>query len=132
MPETTQTAFDLPPGLPPDWVLDRDLPCPQCRYNLRGLREARCPECGGQFRWQALLDVICPRCGADLCGFDGDTCPRCRLTLNWPLLLSASGAAGTETFEYGPRPVRASLFRRPLLGRLQFSGTPQRSLRGSQ
>ncbi|MBU0638046.1 MAG: hypothetical protein KKB50_04215 [Planctomycetes bacterium] len=25
------------------------LHCPKCRYNLTGLREARCPECGTQF-----------------------------------------------------------------------------------
>jgi hypothetical protein len=26
--------------------VDRDLPCPRCRYNLRGLAGDRCPECG--------------------------------------------------------------------------------------
>jgi hypothetical protein len=26
--------------------VDRDLPCPRCRYNLRGLVGNRCPECG--------------------------------------------------------------------------------------
>lgn len=25
---------------------DNDCPCPYCRYNLRGIREALCPECG--------------------------------------------------------------------------------------
>lgn len=29
--------------------------CPLCGYNLTGLREARCPECGGQFTLQDLL-----------------------------------------------------------------------------
>lgn len=26
--------------------VDRDLPCPRCKYNLRGLTGDRCPECG--------------------------------------------------------------------------------------
>jgi hypothetical protein len=29
--------------------------CPICGYNLTGLREARCPECGGQFTLEELL-----------------------------------------------------------------------------
>jgi hypothetical protein len=35
---------------------DRDLPCPRCRYNLRGLTTPRCPECGLSFddeSWRA-------------------------------------------------------------------------------
>jgi hypothetical protein len=30
--------------------------CPLCEYDLRGLPEARCPECGGQFSWDELTD----------------------------------------------------------------------------
>ncbi len=33
-----------------------DLACPLCGYNLRGLAEPRCPECGGAFDWGELLD----------------------------------------------------------------------------
>ena len=29
-----------------DYLRDRDVTCPLCRYNLRGLQAARCPECG--------------------------------------------------------------------------------------
>jgi hypothetical protein len=29
--------------------------CPVCGYNMTGLREARCPECGGQFTIDELL-----------------------------------------------------------------------------
>ncbi len=29
--------------------MDRDVACPRCRYNLRGLPEPRCPECGLTF-----------------------------------------------------------------------------------
>jgi hypothetical protein len=30
-------------------MIDEDLFCPQCGYNLRGLPEERCPECGTRF-----------------------------------------------------------------------------------
>jgi hypothetical protein len=36
--------------------VDQDIPCPLCGYNLRGLPEARCPECGGKFDWPDLTD----------------------------------------------------------------------------
>ncbi|HEX3357001.1 MAG TPA: hypothetical protein VHS31_08530 [Tepidisphaeraceae bacterium] len=35
---------------------ETDVLCPLCGYNLRGLVEARCPECGGQFNWDELRD----------------------------------------------------------------------------
>ena len=31
------------------------LRCPLCEYNLRGLREPRCPECGFEFTWAELI-----------------------------------------------------------------------------
>jgi hypothetical protein len=41
----------------PDWsVVTHDLHCPLCEYNLRGLIEPRCPECGHRFNWAALQD----------------------------------------------------------------------------
>jgi hypothetical protein len=47
-----------PPAIPPNWdTLKEDLKCPLCDYNLRGLAEPRCPECGFQFTWQELLDA---------------------------------------------------------------------------
>ncbi len=39
-----------------DTPVDRDLYCPRCRYNLRGLTTPRCPECGLTFpegQWAA-------------------------------------------------------------------------------
>jgi hypothetical protein len=33
-----------------EYLRDRDEPCPLCRYNLRGLTGARCPECGRALR----------------------------------------------------------------------------------
>ena len=35
---------------------DTDLRCPLCDYNLRGLVEPRCPECGFRFEWGELTD----------------------------------------------------------------------------
>ena len=41
---------------PPDWgSITRDIVCPLCDYNLRGLSEPRCPECGYRFNWPHLL-----------------------------------------------------------------------------
>lgn len=38
--------------------------CPACGYDLRGLPEPRCPECGERFdRRRRVPDWICPRCG---------------------------------------------------------------------
>jgi hypothetical protein len=50
---------ELQPDPPPDWsTLDKDLHCPLCEYNLRGLTESRCPECGFAFTWAELLDAL--------------------------------------------------------------------------
>lgn len=46
----------IPSLAPPDWsTIDREIHCPLCDYNLRGLVEPRCPECGHQFVWQEIL-----------------------------------------------------------------------------
>ena len=97
----------LPSGLSPDWVFDRDLACPQCRYNLRMLRNPRCPECGTLFRWQALLKVDCPRCGEPLGRVEEGACPRCGLALDWKLMLSKAPPAARHLYEYSDRPARA-------------------------
>ena len=42
----------------PDWEkIEHAVECPLCRYNLRGLSEARCPECGFTFEWREILDI---------------------------------------------------------------------------
>lgn len=41
-------------SLPMTCGLDEDLPCPQCKYNLRGLTVPRCPECRFAFNWSDL------------------------------------------------------------------------------
>lgn len=32
------------------WLRERDVECPLCKYNLRNLKEPRCPECGQKLR----------------------------------------------------------------------------------
>ena len=49
----TATAWWQAGQLSPDlhvsrYLADRDLPCPKCKYNLKGIASARCPECGEQ------------------------------------------------------------------------------------
>jgi hypothetical protein len=42
----------------PDWeAIGHAVECPLCRYNLRGLSEPRCPECGYAFEWREILDT---------------------------------------------------------------------------
>jgi hypothetical protein len=64
-PENVEPFADLP--LPaslqgaefesPDWDHCPDeILCPLCEYNLRGLTDPRCPECGYKFQWPDLLD----------------------------------------------------------------------------
>ncbi len=44
-------------GIAPNWSTDaEEVLCPLCEYNLRGLTEARCPECGATYRWRELLN----------------------------------------------------------------------------
>src|SRR5215210_1235997 len=63
---TVQVATSPPPpdaappgGAPrvPAWdAITESVVCPLCGYNLRGLTEPRCPECGYRFEWEPLLD----------------------------------------------------------------------------
>jgi hypothetical protein len=46
----TSTAVEVPGSA------DEHLACPLCDYDLRGLTEARCPECGYAFDWAELRD----------------------------------------------------------------------------
>jgi hypothetical protein len=61
-----------------DVMAGRDMPCPVCDYNLRGIAQARCPECGAALRLEVgsenlvlgpwLVAIISLAMGA---GFDG-------------------------------------------------------------
>jgi hypothetical protein len=42
--------------MPQSPAVDLDVLCPLCEYNLRGLIDPRCPECGHEFTWPDLLD----------------------------------------------------------------------------
>ena len=44
------------------FLSDRDVPCPLCRYKLRGLTTPRCPECGREL--QLTVGLTEPRQGA--------------------------------------------------------------------
>ena len=45
-----------------EFLRDRDISCPLCRYNLRGLLSPRCPECGRDLELRVGLSE--PRQGA--------------------------------------------------------------------
>lgn len=48
----------MPPAVAaPDWqTVTDDVECVRCGYNLRGLAQPRCPECGLEFEWADLFD----------------------------------------------------------------------------
>ena len=49
-PGDASAAAPSPPGAA------APVPCPLCEYDLRGLAEPRCPECGYRFSWDELRD----------------------------------------------------------------------------
>jgi hypothetical protein len=54
--ETPAATPGLAPAAP-DWAnIQEQVSCPLCGYELRGLVEPRCPECGYRFDWPDLLD----------------------------------------------------------------------------
>ena len=57
MSDYPNACQDAENSVGPDWdAIRHDVPCPLCDYNLRGLRDPRCPECGYQFEWPEVLD----------------------------------------------------------------------------
>jgi hypothetical protein len=46
--ETIAAGSIAPPDGLRDYLALRDVPCPGCGYNLRGVQESVCPECGGE------------------------------------------------------------------------------------
>src|SRR5688500_14877048 len=63
--QTVEVSPAVPPGSAseaPDWHnFERQILCPLCDYDLRGLSELRCPECGYRFEWAKLLDPAAQR-----------------------------------------------------------------------
>ena len=53
---TRARGEESPEAMGANGEIDQDLSCPMCGYNLRGLREARCPECGYACEWEDLID----------------------------------------------------------------------------
>ena len=51
------------------YLAGRDVPCPQCRYNLRDARGGRCPECGDALALR--LGLAEPRVGTLVAGLIG-------------------------------------------------------------
>jgi hypothetical protein len=61
-----------------EFLCERDVPCPSCDYNLRGLTTGICPECGNTLRlgvslaepyvkaWIALVVALLPPAGCGL------------------------------------------------------------------
>src|SRR5688572_3879237 len=57
VPDHADAPSSLPSTSPPDWSrIGRDVICPLCEYNLRGLTEPRCPECGYRFEWHDVFN----------------------------------------------------------------------------
>ncbi len=57
------TAAPIPPPPSQDTLLlvaylsDRDVPCPACHYNLRGINSPACPECAAPVRLSIELEL---------------------------------------------------------------------------
>lgn len=51
------------------YLADRDVPCPQCWYNIRGLTGSFCPECGEELR--LVVGLTEPRVGEFVAGLVG-------------------------------------------------------------
>ena len=51
------------------YLTDRDVVCPGCSYNLRGLKSDRCPECGDQL--ELSLQLVEPRQAPLIAGLVG-------------------------------------------------------------
>jgi len=57
MSDTATTIPATASDAAPDWdAIDADVVCPLCGYNLRGITEPRCPECGYRYAWRELLE----------------------------------------------------------------------------
>ena len=89
-----------------DYLRDRDVACPLCAYNLRGLTAGRCPECGREL--QLSVGLVEPRMGAWItclvavtaAGGLGSMAILSIVNHGWDLLFSAEGAGQTFAIIY--------------------------------
>lgn len=75
MPEDAAQPAPEPPddqAMLVDYLASRDVPCPLCGYNLRGLRHDHCPECGQSLR--LAVNLVAPVRGAYVVGLVGLAC----------------------------------------------------------
>jgi len=52
--ESMSMAASLHADLAPGGAADEGMRCPNCEYNLTGLPQPRCPECGVEFTWDEV------------------------------------------------------------------------------
>ena len=55
-PAASPILADDPARIAPSGTQGEAIPCPLCDYDLRGLADPRCPECGYCFTWDELSD----------------------------------------------------------------------------
>jgi hypothetical protein len=69
VPSPERVVFKQPLGT----VMPAGLRCEQCDYDLRGLPQNRCPECGYEFQ----TSLSCVHCGHTLVGCLENACGQC-------------------------------------------------------
>jgi len=82
------------------FLAERDAPCPNCHYNLRGLTTPTCPECG--LGLALRVNLVEPRLAAWLCGLVG-----LNMSLGWSglFLLFGLGIWVSEGWTHNMGPV---------------------------
>jgi hypothetical protein len=98
-PAGEQSPVPRRPGHDPRLIrllLERDIPCPGCGYNLRGLESPTCPECGFGFDRESLLRALNRTPGWSL--HDAE---------RWlPWVLTVASLALTQVFRWNARVAR--------------------------
>lgn len=87
------------------YLADRDVPCPGCKYNLRGLRDERCPECNSDLA--IAVGLVEPKQAAFLAGAValGAGVGFHAMILVWLVWIKTVNRAGPPTDEAWPLPI---------------------------